>query len=366
MGGYSIPNNREKEGEFMNIKHFFEKMIPSYRMGMSILKEIQMQAQMQAQMQFKKQLQDLNDKNDYLFWLLQNNNNKNMQDTKKSVFLNMPKAKNQLREIQLAENYILRYLKKKCDELEIHFFLMGGTALGAVRHHGFIPWDDDIDIGMMREDVCVLEKALEKDDIINMRRYYGCWGNSMIKVKFNCSDDFYVDIFPFDFIRATEENIGKRWDETQKLTENFINSSTTYIKENYIEELDFSRPQFEKRMNEYLEDKYLELIKDCDYYGGNEGNYITESIQNGTYRKSRGFWKYSDEFPLLINVAEFEGKPYDMLKNYSRRLDVFFGDIWDLPNCISVKHNEEFSTNLQIELEKIKKSGIDIHGEGEN
>ena len=54
-----------------------------------------------------------------------------------------------LRKIQLE---ILDFTAKFCDEHGINYWLDGGTLIGAVRHKGYIPWDDDIDIGMMRQD----------------------------------------------------------------------------------------------------------------------------------------------------------------------------------------------------------------------
>lgn len=57
-----------------------------------------------------------------------------------------------LRTMQLLELDILRDVDRVCREHGIAYFLDSGSALGAARHGGFIPWDDDIDLGMLRED----------------------------------------------------------------------------------------------------------------------------------------------------------------------------------------------------------------------
>ena len=56
---------------------------------------------------------------------------------------------------------MLTWLVKYIDEHELRYYVIGGTMLGAVRHKGFIPWDDDIDIAMPRKDYEELIRLLK-------------------------------------------------------------------------------------------------------------------------------------------------------------------------------------------------------------
>jgi len=68
-----------------------------------------------------------------------------------------------LRELQLKELQILVEIDKICRRHGIDYWLDGGTCLGAVRHAGFIPWDDDIDIAMRREDLDRFKQVAQQE-----------------------------------------------------------------------------------------------------------------------------------------------------------------------------------------------------------
>ena len=70
-----------------------------------------------------------------------------------------------LNEIQKKELEILIFFDKICKDNQLKYTLIGGTLLGAIRHKGFIPWDDDIDVGMPRKDYELLVSKIQNGEI---------------------------------------------------------------------------------------------------------------------------------------------------------------------------------------------------------
>ena len=71
--------------------------------------------------------------------------------------------KKHLRAVQLKELEIMKAIHQVCEKNNIDYWLDGGTILGAVRHGGFIPWDDDIDIAMCKEDIPHFVEVAKRD-----------------------------------------------------------------------------------------------------------------------------------------------------------------------------------------------------------
>lgn len=80
-------------------------------------------------------------------------------------------TKKELRQLQLKSLDILVYFGKFCKENKLQFYLCGGCCIGAVRNKGFIPWDDDIDVFMPREDYELLRKLWNEKADINRYSY---------------------------------------------------------------------------------------------------------------------------------------------------------------------------------------------------
>jgi lipopolysaccharide cholinephosphotransferase len=125
------------------------------------------------------------------------------------------KMQNQLDKVHRVQLEIALEVKRICDLYNIKYFLIAGTLLGAVRHGGFIPWDDDMDIGMLREDyekfISIAKTELSSKYVLQTWDEDINFGQPFAKIRKNGTrfveknsskveghKGIYIDIFPFD------------------------------------------------------------------------------------------------------------------------------------------------------------------------
>ena len=117
-------------------------------------------------------------------------------------------------EVRSALLLILKYFTDFCDRNNLYYFLAGGTLLGAIRHKGFIPWDDDIDVFMPRPDYDRMHELMSGYDsdesnyrLIGLQAGAGTWPfakiidlNTFVDAEYVANDQqhLWIDIFPVD------------------------------------------------------------------------------------------------------------------------------------------------------------------------
>lgn len=124
--------------------------------------------------------------------------------------------KDLLRRHQLCLLSMLKEVDKVCKKHDIEYMLFAGSALGAVRHKGFIPWDDDLDIIMLRPDyehfLEIAQNELEKKDLFVQKEFSEHWPMHFSKIRKNNTafiekyyvndrkrhQGVYIDVFPCD------------------------------------------------------------------------------------------------------------------------------------------------------------------------
>ncbi len=238
---------------------------------------------------------------------------------------------------------MLKEVRRICDLNGILYFLGGGTLLGAIRHHGFIPWDDDIDIMLPREHYEKLikvfnEQTSQEYKLIyyeNCDKYYYPYAKIVDKKTKLIENEFedieemgvYIDVFPIDYLPDDEKNIKKVFKE-YNFFYRFINFYKIKNHEKYTNnKIKLVIKKLLKKMLKNINIIYYivkKINKVCTKY---ENTNVVACIMGSYQEKEIMPKKYMDEY---IEV-EFEGDLYKAPKGYDEYLTKHYGDYMKLP-----------------------------------
>lgn len=247
-----------------------------------------------------------------------------------------------LKEIQDEEFKILEETVKVLDKNNLKYYLVYGTLLGAIRHKGFIPWDDDIDIAMTRPDY---EKLLEisknnpfPEGLVLSDYTLGTSRipitkviNKNISVNSLSKEDRYlwIDIFVIDGLPTKDEDIIKKYKKGK------FHQGLIYLKTNRFSDILKEKKSLKNRLlkvflkpfamiipMEFSTKRTINLAKKDDFETStNVGVYIwASSLGNKLLKKD-----------LETCQVEFNGKKFTTFKNYKKYLKKVYGDYMKLP-----------------------------------
>ena len=276
--------------------------------------------------------------------------------------------------IQQEQKYQLEMLKQfdtVCKKYDIQYFCVFGTVLGAVRHKGFIPWDDDVDVGIMREDFKKLCQVPEEewgddylllspdtDDIrhdklfarlylkkshIQSYRDLENWRNYNDNKAWSTS--LMLDIFVFDYV---PENMSERariyHTIYDKYTRRYLISKIKPItsSKNPKEQFKVVLKQlfghtmrlFYKRPWKYYYDKYNSLVEK-NSSGTEIGCFASAGYTGSAFNSVENIWyyNYKDVFPTVL--LEFEDMQVPVPNNWDKLLHLWYdgedGDYMQFP-----------------------------------
>lgn len=246
----------------------------------------------------------------------------------------------QFEEMKKIELNILTYFTEVCEENNLRYYLGGGTLLGAVRHKGFIPWDDDIDVMMPRPDFQKLLSLSINNENYNIIKpgtagYYYNFAKLVDTrtileekgIKLIDGLGVYIDIFPLDGMPETPDARKKRFKELNSIRKRINNTCLL-------------RPKFHRNPFAYL--------NACRIYNSNKNidlsslqkKYLDSALKN-SFDDSEfvfaagGAYGARDIFPGKWFEKEielqFENLSVKAFNGYDFYLTQLYGDYMTLP-----------------------------------
>lgn len=250
-------------------------------------------------------------------------------------------ATGKLRLWQEAEFQVLRLLHAIAQHNHINFWLDFGTLVGAIRHEGFIPWDDDIDIALLHDDYDAFKKCLAKElpGRFTLSDWYGLNGDGIgiMRVTDNPSGCF-VDIIPYDKIPGALN----------------VNGDMTKWETEYLKEFaDCKNYACTNGYTATLRERIANWRNSHPSGDGNKTGIALSMLLTCCIPSSRNVFQEQDIFPL--RKTTFEGSEFFIPNHAEKNLNRIYGDYMKFPKDAGYS-NHSYSCNPlagQVQMRKI-------------
>ena len=281
-----------------------------------------------------------------------------------------------LKKVQKYELSILKDFVKICDENNLTYFGIAGTGIGAVRHGGFIPWDDDIDVGILREDLYKLIEIIERDYsdkyyILNAENdknfpltttYMCIKGSSFVPESLKqsgCPYGLFLDLFPFDKVAKDEKTFKKQmktpWLFSKLLILRHLPFPVVpfYGFTKKLAHIATATVHFFMKLFHISHDYLYSKIKTICCKNNDDPNPDAYAFFCGT-RVYNNYFKTEDLFPL--KKLKFEDIEINFPNNLEKSLTYIYGDYMQLPP--EEKRKNHFPYILKFPEETTTKGGL--------
>lgn len=272
-----------------------------------------------------------------ILWNLYRKDDESLIEAKLRFFHSLPKADGALRSHQLRLAELLVEFDKLCKENDIKYFLAIGTLLGALRHDGFVPWDDDVDVGVMREDIDKLIDIVRSDARFKITvvydQYVFC---KQIRFKrFDAKEeDPFIDLFIYEYSNCeTLDDLSSVKQMRDGLMRRF-NDMNESDPDNYplwkcVEDDGSSSPIL---IQETYDEYRKKLFNEGLYADKGDAKSIIWSIENLSFGDPVHIIPI--EYFKGMRSAYFEGVEYPILGNSEKLLTQHYNDWLKVPSDI--------------------------------
>lgn len=251
-----------------------------------------------------------------------------------------------LDEVKQLEFELLKIYRDFCEKNNLYYTLAGGTLLGAIRHKGFIPWDDDIDVMMPRPDYDRLLNGTDIDTsmlpdyvrIISWKEGNLCFPfikmvdmRTQIDLEFYddkiCDNHIWIDIFALDGNPEDMESLKELYDKSQKLRKKvFLKIADGKKVQGKLKSVVKSAAIYGSRKIQPINSLCYEIDNNAKKYDFECSPFIGGVLWGYGIRE-----KIHREPYMVPCKVEFEGEQFNAPSNYDEYLSNIHGDYMQLP-----------------------------------